>query len=70
MITILILYFITLSLFPKVSYKKLKKQIKKIIWALKFLEMPMHKNKLLNKPVIIRKKIKKKKNKKDIYKYN
>ena len=70
MITILILYFITLSLFPKVSYKKLKKQIKKIIWALKFLEMPMHKNKLLNKPVIIRKKIKKKTNEKDIYKDN
>jgi hypothetical protein len=68
MISILILYFITLSLFPKISYKKLKKRIKKIIWAIKFLEMPMNKNKLNNKPEIIRKKIKKKTNKQYVIK--
>ena len=55
----MILYFISLSLFP-ISYKKLKKEIKSIIWALKFLEKPLNKNQLINKPDIVKKKIKRK----------
>ena len=58
MIAIFILYFITLAIFKMISYKKLKKQIKKIIFALKFDETPLNKIQLLDKPDIVRKNIK------------
>ena len=60
MLFILILYFITLFTFPKFSFKKLKKEIKRIIWALKYNEMPINKKKLSNKPDIATKYLKKK----------
>ena len=63
MFMIIILYFITLILFPNISFKKLKKDIKAIIWAIKCNEQPVNKNKSKNKPEIIRKDIKNKKNK-------
>ena len=62
MFMIIIFYFITLILFPNISFKKLKKAIKAIIWAIKCNEQPVNKNKSKNKPEIIRKNIKNKKN--------
>lgn len=60
MLTILILFFITLFIFTSISFKKLKKKIKTIIWALTFNEKPLKKKRLKNKPDIVLKKEKKK----------
>ena len=70
MLTILILFFITLFIFTSISFKKLKKEIKTIIWALTFNEKPLKKKKLKNKPDIVLKKGKKKLNKISINKNN
>ena len=62
MLSILILFFITLSIFTSVSFKKLKKEIKRIIRAIKINEMTTIKRKSINKPDIVIKKVKKKLN--------
>ena len=64
MLTIFTFYIITLLLFPNFSFKKMKKEIKSIIWALKSHELniiSINKNKLImNKPDIVRKNLKRK----------
>ena len=63
MLIIIILYFITLTIFSNISYKKLKKEIKTIIWASKCTKTSKNKNKLKNKQNIVLKYVKKKSNK-------
>ena len=65
MVSIIIFYFISLLIFITVSNNKLKTEINKIVWALKFNDIPIKIEQLKDKPVII-KKIKKKKKKKII----
>ena len=65
--SIIIFYFISLLIFVTLSNTNLKKEINKIIWALKFNVIPIKKKKLKDKPVIVKKR-KKKKKKKLIYK--
>ena len=68
MFAIIILYFFTLFIFPNASFKKLKKEIKTIVWAIKMNETQVNKIKLINKPEIITKKIMKKGTKTEIFK--
>ena len=74
-----IFYFLTLIIFISNSYGNYVKEIKNIILALKFDEIPTKKNYIINKPMIKKKNIKinnkanyiiHKKNKIDIIKYN
>ena len=50
-------YFITLLIFITISYAKIKKEINKIIFAIKFNEIPIKNNQFINKPIIINNKI-------------
>ena len=52
---VMILYFITLITFLFSSYGNYKKEIKNIIWALKFSEIPLKRNQIMKKPMIINK---------------
>ena len=63
MTSIIIFYFISLIIFVTISNDKLKKEINKIIIALKFNTIPINEAKLKDKPVTIVKKRKKKKKK-------
>ena len=63
MTLIIIFYFISLIIFVTISNDKLKKEINKIIIALKFNTIPINEAKLKDKPVTIVKKRKKKKKK-------
>ena len=71
MVSVIILYFISLLIFVTFSNTQLKKEIIKIIYALKFSSTPVKKEKpkdmTKDKPVIVKKR-KKKKKKKLIYK--
>ena len=71
MVSIIIFYFISLLIFVTFSNTQLKKEIIKIIYALKFSSTPIKKEKqkdmTKDKPVIVKKR-KKKKKKKLIYK--
>jgi hypothetical protein len=50
-------YFITLLIFITISYAKIKKEINKIIFAIKFNKIPIKNNQFINKPIIINNKI-------------
>ena len=52
---VLLFYFISLIIFIFISYTNYKKEIKNIICALKFNEIPINKNQSLKKPMIINK---------------
>ena len=62
--SIIIFYFISLLIFVTLSNTNLKKEINKIIWALKFNVIPIKNKKLKDKPVIVQKLKKKKKKRK------
>ena len=64
---VMILYFITLFIFLFSSYGKYKKEIKNIIWALKFSEIPLKRNQIMKKPMIINKNMKINNNKNHLY---
>ena len=66
--SVFLLYIITLIIFPTISYRKLKKEVKNIIFALKYDEFPVKDNKNINKPLIINKK-KRKHHKRDSNKW-
>jgi len=55
---VILLYFITLFIFIFSSYGNYKKEIKNIIWALKFSEIPLKRKKLMKKSIIINKSLK------------
>ena len=55
---VILLYFITLFIFIFSSYGKYKKEIKNIIWALKYREIPLKRNQIMKKPMIINKNMK------------
>ena len=57
---IFLLYLITLLVFLVSSFEKLKKEIKKIIFALKSNDIQIKDNKISKKPIIIRNQIKEK----------
>ena len=69
MVSVIIFYFISLLIFITVSNDKMKKEVNKIIFALKFNEIPIKNIKnikseqLKDKPTIIKKRKKKKKKK-------
>ena len=62
---IIIFYFITLLIFIIKSNASFKNEIKNIIWALKFNEIPFKNNKAIKKKIIINNKIKINKKKKN-----
>ena len=67
---VMILYFITLFIFLFSSYGNYKKEIKNIIWALKFSEIPLKRNQIMKKPMIINKNMKINNNKNHLYYQN
>ena len=52
---VLLFYFASLIIFLFISYANYKKEIKNIIWALKFNEIPINNNQNIKKPMIINK---------------
>ena len=55
---VIVFYFITLLTFVIKSNNIFKKEVKNIICSLKFNEIPLRKNRLMKKPIIINKKVK------------
>ena len=65
---LVLFYFITLFIFILSSFSNYKKEIKNIIWALKFNEISIKNNQIIKNPVIIDKNIKKDKKKLNLLK--